>query len=181
MDASDHHRFAKLRAARLDLSDTEILNSNNKLTYLTEVDVAVVGAGINGLSYAIQVKKERPHLNVAVFEKSPAPCYKIGESTLSSFSRFVNGAMVPVDYLFRLFALKDGLQFYCIDEKDIAVTSEDVGGHDVSFQMDRRASELFFTMWAQKMGIHVVHGADANFEVKVSCTGTAQESLCILT
>ncbi|KAH9904413.1 hypothetical protein F4778DRAFT_732383 [Xylariomycetidae sp. FL2044] len=136
---------------------------NNHSPFPTKPDVVVVGAGIVGLCYAIQLKKDSPELEVVVLEKSPGPCHKIGESTLSSFSWFVNGALVPVDYFFRLFALKDGLQFYCIDQEGKSVTCEDVGGHDVSFQMDRRVSELFFTMWAQHKGIHVVYGVDADF------------------
>ncbi|KAJ7214509.1 hypothetical protein GGX14DRAFT_611032 [Mycena pura] len=61
--------------------------------------------------------------------------------------------MLPNDYLLRLFAMKDGLQFYCLDEEGKHVTSEDIGGLDLSFQLDRRMSELFFTMWAQSLGI----------------------------
>jgi hypothetical protein len=100
-----------------------------------------------------------------VFEKSAAPVQKIGESTLSSFSRFTNGAILHQDYFFRLFGLKDGLQFYCIDRHGLSVTSEDIGGLDLSFQLDRRMSELFLTMWAQKMGIHVYHGVDVDFKI----------------
>ena len=97
-------------------------------------------AGIIGLCYAIHLKNISPQLKIEVFEKSPAPVQKIGESTLSSFARFLDGASIPQDYLLRLFGLKDGLQFYCIDQHGLSVTSEDVGGLDLSFQLDRRMS-----------------------------------------
>jgi hypothetical protein len=46
-----------------------------------------------------------------------------------------------------------------------SVISEDIRGLDLSFQLDRRMSELFLTMWAQKMGIDVYHGVDIGFEI----------------
>ena len=41
----------------------------------------------------------------------------------------------------------------------------DIGGVDISYQLDRRVSELFFTMWAQKVGINVYHGAECGIEL----------------
>ncbi len=76
------------------------------------------------------------------------------------------GEIIPQEYLLRLFGLKDGLQFYCIDEKGLSVTPEDVGGLDISFQLDRRVSELFFTMWAQRMDINVHDGIDVAFQIR---------------
>jgi hypothetical protein len=73
--------------------------------------------------------------------------------------------MLCQDYLLRLFGLKEGLQFYCIDEKGVSITCEDIGGLDLSFQLDRSVSELFFTMWAQSLGVNVYHGVGIGFEV----------------
>lgn len=165
MDTSPVHRFTELRNNRPDLSDSMLLNSNNQTRFTGHADVVVAGAGIIGLCYAIHLKSISPHLKIEVFEKSPAPMQKIGESTLSSFTRFMNGAKIPQDYLLRLFGLKDGLQFYCIDRHGQSVTSEDVGGLDLSFQLDRRMSELFLSMWAQRMGINVYHGVNIGFEI----------------
>jgi hypothetical protein len=47
----------------------------------------------------------------------------------------------------------------------LSVTLEGIGGLDLSFQLDRRISELFMTMWAQNMGINVHHGVGIGFEV----------------
>ncbi|OBT60404.1 hypothetical protein VE03_10156 [Pseudogymnoascus sp. 23342-1-I1] len=158
-------RFAKLRRDRPDISDSMLLNSNNQSKFTGVADVVVAGAGIIGLCYAIHLKNISPHLEIDVFEKSASPSQKIGESTLSSFSRFVKGDIIPHDYFLRLFGLKDGLQFYCVDERGLSVTSEDVGGLDLSFQLDRRMSELFLTMWAQKLGINVYHNVGTDFKV----------------
>jgi hypothetical protein len=89
---------------------------------------------------------------------------KTGESTLSTFSRFTQSEILPHNYFLRLFAFKDGLQFDCVDEKEQKITAEDIGGLDVSFQLDRRMLELLLTMWAQEMGINVYHGVDTDFE-----------------
>ncbi|KAJ3999330.1 hypothetical protein F5050DRAFT_1738332 [Lentinula boryana] len=175
MTIDNLHHFTQLRAAHPELTDSMLLNSNNSSKFSTKPDVVVAGAGIIGLCYAIQLKNISPHLNIAVYEKSRAPVQKIGESTLSSFSRFTNGAVMPHDYFFRLFGLKDGLQFYCIDREGVEVTSEDIGGLDLSFQLDRRMSELFFTMWAQRIGINVYHGVEVDFEVSDKDQGSSPE------
>ena len=159
------HTFADLRRAYPELSDTHLLNSNNQSEFTGNPDVAVIGAGIIGLCYAIHLKNTSPHLKISVFEKSPAPVQKIGESTLSPFSKFVAGDVCSQDYFLRLFGLKDGLQFYRVDEHDREVSVSDVGGLDVSYQLDRRVSELFFTMWAQRLGINVYHGVECGVEL----------------
>lgn len=173
MSPSSYNRFTEVRRSAPDISDSELLNSNNTNDWPEDkADVAVVGAGVIGLSYAIQLKKQCPHLNIAVFEKSSAPGYKIGESILSSFSRFLQGTTVPLDYLLHIFAVKDGLQFYHVDNDiEDRVVCEDIGGLDIAFQVDRRMLELFMTMFAQKMGIRVVHGAQAQLTVPGSATG----------
>jgi hypothetical protein len=165
MDFAPIHRFTELWNDNTDLLDSMLLNSNNRTRFTGEADVVVAGAGIIGLCYAIHLKNISPHLKIEVFEKSPAPIQKIGESTLSSFTKFTNGEILPSAYLLRLFGLKDGLQFYCVDQHGLSVTAQDIGGLDLSFQLDRRMSELFVTMWAQKMGINVYHGVDIGFEV----------------
>jgi glycine/D-amino acid oxidase-like deaminating enzyme len=142
-----------------------LLNSNNQTRFTGDADVVVVGAGIIGLCYAIYLKNISPHLKIDVFEKSPAPVQKVGESTLSSFTRFMDRATVPHGYLLYLFGLKDGLQFYYIDRHGQSVTSEDVGGLGLSFQLDRRMSELFVTMWAQKMGINMYRSVNIGVEI----------------
>ncbi|KAF8196879.1 hypothetical protein K438DRAFT_1433672, partial [Mycena galopus ATCC 62051] len=148
-------------------TDAQLLNSNNQTAFTGKADVVVAGAGILGLCYAIHLKNISPHLKIEVFEKSLAPIQKIGESTLSPFSTFTTGDVLPYDYLLRLFGLKDGLQFYNVDQEGKEVTAQDIGGLDISFQLDRRMSELFMTMWAQSIGINVYHGVAVDFEIPV--------------
>jgi hypothetical protein len=60
------------------------------------------------------------------------------------------------------------------------VTSQDIGGLDTSFQLDRRVSELFFTMWAQKMGVNVYHGVGTDFKVEENAEGENYPRSCSL-
>ncbi|KAF8190334.1 hypothetical protein K438DRAFT_1971211 [Mycena galopus ATCC 62051] len=178
-------RFTQLRSQHPELTDSQLLNSNNKANFTGQADVVVAGAGILGLCYAIHLKNISPDLKIEVFEKNPAPIQKIGESTLSPFSTFTTGGVLPYNYLLRLFGLKDGLQFYGIDREDREITAHDLGGLDVSFQLDRRMSELFMTMWAQSIGINVYHGVSVDFMVQPSdfeipaggCTATNTEDI----
>ncbi|KAJ7355721.1 hypothetical protein DFH08DRAFT_933540 [Mycena albidolilacea] len=83
--------------------------------------------------------------------------FRRSESPLSPFSSFTTGEVLPCDYLLRLFGLKDGLHWYKVDQEDREVTAYDFGGLDISFQVDRRMSELFMNMWAQSIGVNVYH------------------------
>ena len=47
-------------------------------SFLNDIDVAIIGSGIVGLSAAIQLKKKEPKLNIIVLERGPLP---IGAST----------------------------------------------------------------------------------------------------
>jgi Tryptophan halogenase len=95
MDADPIRWFTELRSDRPELSDSMLLNSNNRTSFTEDADVVVAGAGIVGLCYAIHLKNISPHLKIEVFEESPAPIQKIGESTISSFTKFTNGEILP--------------------------------------------------------------------------------------
>ncbi|KAJ7797506.1 hypothetical protein B0H14DRAFT_3493649 [Mycena olivaceomarginata] len=147
--ATPIRRFTQLQSQHPELTDSQLLNSNNQTAFTGKADVVVAGAGILGLCYAICLKNIAPDLKIEVFEKSLAPIQKIGESTLSPFSTFTTGEIIPCDYLLQ----------------DREVTAHDIGGLDISFQLDRRMSELFLTMWAQSIGVNVYHGVAVDFEI----------------
>jgi hypothetical protein len=115
-------RFTELQRQHPELTESQLLNSNNKRAFTGKADVVVAGAGILGLCYAIHLKNTSPDIKIEVFEKSSSPVQKIGESTLSPFSTFTTGDILPHNYLLRLFALKDGLQFYSLDQQVVSFT-----------------------------------------------------------
>ncbi|KAF8198207.1 hypothetical protein K438DRAFT_1966946 [Mycena galopus ATCC 62051] len=177
MEANPLHHFTELREQHPELSDSQLINSNNRSAFTGAADVVVVGAGIVGLCYAVHLKKRSPELKIEVFEKSFAPIHKIGESTLSPFSTFTTGDVFPYDYLLRLFSLKDGLQFYNIDQDDRDITVHDLGGLDVSFQLDRRLSELFMTMYVQSLGVNVYYGVGVDFDISATNQSAADPDI----
>ncbi|KAI8844725.1 hypothetical protein BC829DRAFT_284088 [Chytridium lagenaria] len=138
-------RFTDLQRQRPDLTVAQIINSNN----YTEAEIAsgrvdlkadpvipenadavVVGAGMAGLIFAIHLKKIKPDAVIIVLERSAQPTYKIGESTLSTFSRFCQSHIMSSQYMLRLFNIKEGLDFVYLNEhndhkeyQDIAVST----------------------------------------------------------
>jgi hypothetical protein len=110
MATKPFRRFTEQKSKSPELSDSMLLNSNNGTKFTGNADVIVAGAGIIGLLYAIHLKPISPRLTIEVSEKCQAPIQKIGESTLSSFTRLVR-EILPHDYLLRLFGSKDGFQF----------------------------------------------------------------------
>ncbi|KAJ1555838.1 hypothetical protein HK405_012020 [Cladochytrium tenue] len=156
-----------------DLSTAQLINANNydlsdvlagkvdpraPPVIPTDADAVVVGAGMAGLVYALELKCARPEATIVVLEKSTEPKYKIGESTLSPFSRFCFSRVLPVPYMLRLFGLKEGLDFALVDRDGGEVHYQDIGGLDYSFQLERQVSELLFTMKAQQIGVKVFYG-----------------------
>ncbi|KAJ7706996.1 hypothetical protein B0H14DRAFT_3644144 [Mycena olivaceomarginata] len=148
--ATPIRRFTQLQSQHPELTDSQLLNSNNQTAFTGKTDVVVAGAGILGLSSRRAVLR-----------------FRRSESPLSPFSSFTTGEVLPCDYLLRLFGLKDGLHWYKVDQEDREVTAYDFGGLDISFQVDRRMSELFMTrnMWAQSIGVNVYHGVAVDFEI----------------
>ncbi|KAI9340040.1 hypothetical protein DFJ73DRAFT_628176 [Zopfochytrium polystomum] len=177
--------FSLLLRSFPNLSPTQLLNANNHPiedvllgrvnagvppTIPASADVVIAGAGMAGLLYAIELKAiadlstqqlSRPETSIVVLEKSLEPGYKVGESALSAFTRFCNKAVLPEHLMLRLFSPKEGLDFIHVDRRadSAAFQYEDIGGLDISYQLERRVSELLLTMRAQQLGVKVFYGA----------------------
>lgn len=74
-------------------------------------DVAVIGAGPQGLLYASWLKLARPQTKVIVLEREKTPKHKIGESTLSGFCKALRSVGIRQEVLQRLFFKKMDLVF----------------------------------------------------------------------
>ncbi|KAJ3217692.1 hypothetical protein HDU67_007388 [Dinochytrium kinnereticum] len=191
MVVAPRHRFADLHRQRPDLTIAQIINSNNYTLEEIEsgavdlaqppkipakADAVVVGAGMAGLIYAIHLKKIKPDAEIVVLERSVQPTYKIGESTLSPFSRFCMSHIMDIQYMLRLFNLKEGLDFVHVDESGENTYYQDVGGLDYSFQIERKVSEMLFTLKAQRMGVKpLLKPVFAKVFYGVSCDGKNSE------
>lgn len=155
-----------------DHSESTILNAQNHSTDTpVHSDVVVLGGGIHSLIYSIHAQKRllaspasgTSSPSITVFEKSEKPGYKIGESTLTVFGLWLKTIGIGPALLWRLFGPKDGLAFYYLNEADPDDVSHFVangppGDFVPTLQIERSVSELLLTLYAQRIGVRVLHG-----------------------
>lgn len=154
---------------------TEYLNSSNATQGLPHhSDVVVVGGGIHALIFAIhartlELKKEKQTerlTSITILEKLGSPGYKIGESTLTVFGVWLKVIGISSAVLWRLFGPKDGLAFYYFskegdpEEYTNFVANGPAGDFVATLQIERKVSELMLTLFAQRLGISVLHGKE---------------------
>lgn len=107
---------------------------------------------------------------MTLLEKSSSPGYKIGESTLTVFGLWLEVIGIHSPMLSRLFGPKDGLAFYYFsstgEPEDYTqfVANGPPGDFVPTLQMERKISELMLTLFAQRLGITVLHGREAVIE-----------------
>jgi hypothetical protein len=157
------------------ISDADFLNSQNiRPGVPSSSDVVVVGGGIHSLIYAIHLRLRSQSLfatdptlhvpSITVLERLPSPGYKIGESTLTTFGVWLKSVGISTSVLWRLFGSKDGLAFYYLPQDGSwdGVTSFCANGPSGDFvatlQIERKISELLLTLYAQRLGVKVLHG-----------------------
>ncbi len=122
-------------------------------------DVAVIGAGPQGLLFATWLKIERPSLNVVVLDGAESPGYKIGESTLSGFCRAMRSTGIRHEVLQRLFYTKNGLGFFYLDTNttDLQTAPEYITeAFDETFQVERRTCDSLLVANAKRVGVSVL-------------------------
>jgi hypothetical protein len=114
-----------------------------------------------------------------VFEQSTSPGYKIGESTLTVFGLWLKNIGIHSPMLSRLFGPKDDLAFYFFsdigdpEEYTHFIANGPPGDFVLTLQIERKVSELMLTLFAQRLGISVLHGK----EVMVDDTATLPGSM----
>lgn len=140
-----------------------ILNQNSINSNSTkEYDVAVIGAGPQGVLYASWLKQARPDLRVIILEREVTPKYKIGESTLSGFCKALRSVGISQQVLESLFFPKNGLGFFHIDEstKNVVEGSEYIlETFDETFQVERRLLDGLLIDNARRLGVEIIQGA----------------------
>ncbi len=125
----------------------------------TNYDIAIIGAGPQGLLFATWLKTERPSLKVVVLERAEAPGHKIGESTLSGFCRAVRSTGIRHEVLQRLFYTKNGLGFFYSDNNtsELQTAPEYITEtFDETFQVERRVCDSLLTANAKRAGVSVL-------------------------
>ena len=140
-----------------------------------EYQVAVIGAGPQGMLYASWLKQARPELRVVVLERESQPKFKIGESTLSGFCKALRSVGISQEALELLFFPKNGLGFFHVDETVENVTEAPeyiLETFDETFQVERRLLDGLLITNARRLGVEVIQGARVDLaNSQLSATG----------
>src|SRR5256885_9033371 len=79
------------------------------------VDVAIIGGGLAGLTLALQLRRELPHVSVLVVERNahpvPEAAFKVGESTSELGAHYLRDVLGLAEHLKTQQVQKLGLRF----------------------------------------------------------------------
>ena len=142
--------------------NTESYSDCAKNCSRSEYQVAVIGAGPQGILYASWLKQARPQLQVVVLERESQPKFKIGESTLSGFCKALRSVGISQEALELLFFPKNGLGFFHVDrstENVVAAPEYILETFDETFQVERRLLDGLLIANARRLGVEVIQGA----------------------
>mgnify|MGYP001282823225 CR=1 FL=1 len=130
-----------------------------------QYDVTILGAGLAGLTLALQLKKKRPGIRIVMVEMRgfpmPEAAHKVGESTVELGARYLSHTLGLESYLQKNHVEKGGLRFYFStgDENDLAEKVE-VGNSlwpdYLSYQLDRGVLENDLYEMCLDLGIDVL-------------------------
>ena len=142
--------------------NTEFYKDSVKNCSRNEYQVAVIGAGPQGILYASWLKQARPQLQVVVIERESQPKFKIGESTLSGFCKALRSVGISQEALELLFFPKNGLGFFHVDEATESIVEAPeyiLETFDETFQVERRLLDNLLIANARRLGVEVLQGA----------------------
>ncbi len=132
-------------------------------------DVVILGGGLAGLTFSIQIKQRRPRTSIAVLEKreGPAPlaAFKVGESTVGGGAHYFAEVIEMVDHLRREQNIKCGLRFFPSSSDNTDITQRVELGpptyprEHTTYQIDRGLFENRLASRARALGVEVSAGS----------------------
>lgn len=131
-------------------------------------DVVICGGGLAGLTLALQLKRELPHLDVTVAEKGAGPLSaapaKVGESISEVGTRYLAEHLGLGPYLERVHLRKLGLRFFLGDGREPLARRPEIGLRIFppvnAFQVDRGFLENHLRSLAREAGARVLEDCD---------------------
>ncbi|MEU8238201.1 tryptophan 7-halogenase [Actinoplanes missouriensis] len=113
-----------------------------------EVDVAVLGGGVAGMTLALQLRRQRPGTTIAVIERQqhpvPETTHKVGESTVEIAGYYLREVLGLREHLQNEQLLKFGLRVFFSQDGNDDITRRVELGHSVrppgavgTYQIDR--------------------------------------------
>ncbi|MFB6720825.1 NAD(P)/FAD-dependent oxidoreductase [Kribbella sp. NPDC056345] len=135
----------------------------------TEVDVAILGGGVAGLTLALQLHKQRPDTRIAVLERQshpvPETTHKVGESTVEIAGYYLRQVLGLQEHLQAEQLNKFGLRVFFSHNGNDDITRRIELGHSVrppgavgTYQLDRGRLENALGRMLVDGGVQFVSG-----------------------
>ncbi|NYI70510.1 flavin-dependent dehydrogenase [Naumannella cuiyingiana] len=137
-------------------------------------DVAVLGGGVAGLTFALQLKQSSPAIAVAVVERSahpvPEAAHKVGESTVEIAAHYLRDVLGLAEHLEQDQIRKFGLRmFFGHDNNTDIAARRELGGSVfpllATYQLDRGRLENELARRCSAAGIEMINGRVREVEV----------------
>ena len=130
-------------------------------------DVLILGGGLAGLSLAIQLRRELPHVSVCLLERNrhpvPEAAFKIGESTVEIGAHYFDTVLGLKQHLDEHQIRKFGFRFFFNDGCDDVAQVTELGVSRVfatpAYQLDRGIFENFLAQRAMELGAEFIDAA----------------------
>lgn len=131
------------------------------------VDIAIIGGGLAGLTLALQLRQVSPNSSIVVLEKSDYPpaaaAHKVGESTVEIGAHYLGQVLGLKEMLLRTQLRKFGLRYFVgSGQHDDLARADELGTSEpftlFSYQLDRGTLETDLIDLARKRQIDVRSG-----------------------
>lgn len=135
-----------------------------------EVDVAILGGGVAGLTLALEVAAQRPQTRITVFERAtypvPETVHKVGESTVEIAAHYLRDVLHLGSHLQSQQLNKFGLRVFFSNGDNTDITTRTELGHAVrppqgvgTYQLDRGRLENALAAKVRAEGIDLRPGS----------------------